>query len=420
MVPLRNDLDLTKLPEESELDYHKRLVYGKMVDGTLSDFDYAELSPFLYGKEYSSDNTRKMLYGSCKTLELMDREGLKTISKQDVLNEIEAKTFELKKERQRMFDQRREYNKLSSLEGRQEHLYESLIDAANKLSTTVGKVYPISVNPMGAFGELGVPISDNEAVLVFSDWHYGLKVKNIFNEYDTQICKERVNAVVTSAAERIALHGCQTLHIFVLGDLYHGAIHVGARVASEELVCDQLMQVSEILAQSIEYLSHYVQNVKVYVTYGNHARTVQNKNDSIHRDNMERVVPWWLKARFASYGNNKIEVVEDDGTEFIFANPCGHGICASHGDNDSVKASPRLMTTLFHKRYGKDVEYIIQGDKHHRESFEEMGIESVMCGSLCGTDDYANDRRLYSTPSQLLLIVNPEIGIDAEYRLKCA
>lgn len=411
---------LEKRPNESELDYHRRLVYGKMVDGTLSDVDYAELSIPLYGKEYASDNTRKMLYGSCKTLELIDKEGFKTISKQEVLNEIEAKTFELKKERQRMFDQRREYNKLSSLEGRQEHLYESLIDAANKLSTTVGKVYPNSVNPMGAFGELGVPISDNEAVLVFSDWHYGLKVKNIFNEYDTQICKERVNAVVTSGAERIALHGCQALHIFVLGDLYHGAIHVGARVASEELVCDQLMQVSEILAQSIEYLSHYVQNVKVYVTYGNHARTVQNKNDSIHRDNMERVVPWWLKARFASYGNNKIEVVEDDGTEFIFANPCGHGICASHGDNDSVKASPRLMTTLFHKRYGKDVEYIIQGDKHHRESFEEMGIESVMCGSLCGTDDYANDRRLYSTPSQLLLIVNPEIGIDAEYRLKCA
>lgn len=411
---------LARRSNETEVDYHKRLIYGKLVDKTLSDYDYSELSKYVYGENYSADVARRMMYGSRRTLEMLDKANIQSAGGQEILNKIEAQTIELKKERQRMFDQRREYNKLSSLEGRQEHLYESLVDAANKLNSTVGEIYPRFGDTVGALGEPGVTVLDNEAVLVFSDWHYGLKVKNIFNEYDTQICKERVNAVVTSAAERIALHGCQTLHIFVLGDLYHGAIHVGARVASEELVCDQLMQVSEILAQSIEYLSHYVQNVKVYMTYGNHARTVQNKNDSIHRDNMERVVPWWLKARFAAYGNDKIEIVEDDGNEFIFASPCGHGICASHGDNDSVKASPRLMTTLFHKRYGKDVEYIIQGDKHHRESFEELGTEAVMCGSLCGTDDYANDRRLYSTPSQLLLIVNPEIGIDAEYRIKCA
>lgn len=43
----------------------------------------------------------------------------------------------------------------------------------------------------------------------------------------------------------------------------------------------------------------------------------------------------------------------------------------------------------------------------------------MICGALCGADDYANDKRLYSTPSQLLLIFNPIDGLDAEYRLKC-
>lgn len=177
------------------------------------------------------------------------------------------------------------------------------------------------------------------------------------------------------------------------------------------------MQASEILAQSVEYLSSFVDTVKVYMTYGNHARTVQNKNESIHRDNMERIIPWWLKTRLANYNN--IDIVDDDGTEFIFACPCGHGICASHGDNDSVKSSPRLLTTLFQKRYGRDIEYIIHGDKHHRECFEEIGADAVLCGSLCGTDDYANSKRLYAVPSQLLLIVNPQIGVDAEYKIKC-
>ena len=106
------------------------------------------------------------------------------------------------------------------------------------------------------------------------------------------------------------------------------------------------MQVSEILAQSIERLSLYVEETTVYVTYGNHARTIQNKNDSIHRDNIERIVPWWLSQRLQGYDN--ISVTEDTGNEFLFVNACGHELCASHGDLDSVKSSPRLLTCLLY------------------------------------------------------------------------
>ena len=177
------------------------------------------------------------------------------------------------------------------------------------------------------------------------------------------------------------------------------------------------MQVSEILAQAIMRLNQYVEETFVYMTYGNHARTIQNKHDSIHRDNMERIVPWWLMQRFQMFDN--ITIMPESENEFLFVNACGHDICAAHGDLDTVKCSTRLLATIFQKKYGKDIEYILLGDKHHRESFNELGITATICGSLCGTDDYANDKRLYSHPEQLLLIVNPEYGVDAEYRLKC-
>jgi DNA repair exonuclease SbcCD nuclease subunit len=257
----------------------------------------------------------------------------------------------------------------------------------------------------------------DEAVLAFSDWHYGMKTSNVFNSYNAEICKQRVSNTVNAAISRIQLHRCRKLHIVVLGDLVHGAIHSSARVASEELVCEQLMQASEILAQAIMKLSQYVEETLVYMTYGNHARTVQNKHDSIHRDNMERTVPWWLTQRLQMYNN--ITIMPESENEFLFVNACGHDICASHGDLDTVKCSPRLLATIFQKKYGKDIEYVLLGDKHHRESFNELGITATICGSLCGTDDYANDKRLYSHPEQLLLIVNPEYGVDAEYRLKC-
>lgn len=63
---------LDRTNSETELEYHKRLVYGKLINKDLSDEDYAELSKYVYGKEYSSDVCRRMMYGSRYTLELAD------------------------------------------------------------------------------------------------------------------------------------------------------------------------------------------------------------------------------------------------------------------------------------------------------------------------------------------------------------
>ena len=406
-------MDLERKIGETDLAYHKRLVYGKLEDKTLSGVDYDELSRYLYGKQFSRDVARRLTYGSYRTLKIMDSQVVNTPSKDDLSFEIAEQTRELQKERQRYFDQRREYKKMLSAEGRREHLETALAIAAGKLGETVGRIFPdASVIDYLASLEAG-----SEAVLVFSDWHYGMVADNVFNKYNTKICAERVEHVVHEAVNRILLHRCSKLHIVVLGDVVHGVIHTSARVASEELAADQLMQVSEILAQAIEYLSQFVEQTFVYTTYGNHARTIQNKKDSVHRDNMERIVPWWLTQRFKDREN--IVIMPESENEFLFIESCGHQFVAAHGDLDSVKTSPRLLATLFQKKYGIDVEYILLGDKHHRESFDEVDITAMICGSLCGTDDYANSKRLYSRPEQLLLIVNEEDGVDAEYRIKC-
>lgn len=406
---------LSRQPNETELAYHKRLIFGKLVDGTLADEDYSELAPYVYGKDYSSDVARRMMYGSRRTLELLDANAVSQITSDAILSELDAKIIESRKERQKVFDQRREFNKLVSASGREEHLYDILASAAQRLDDTVGC---LELHRTIDFeNTLCGNAEDNDAVLVFGDWHYGMITQNAFNQYNTEICKSRVRCVVQKVADRLELHRCQKLHVVVLGDLFHGSIHTSARVSSEELVCEQIMEVSEILAQAINELSQFARETLVYMTYGNHGRTIPDKNDSIHRDNLERVIPWWLTQRLRN--NESVKIVEDTGNEFLFINAAGHELCACHGDLDSVKSSPRLLTTLFYKRFGKDIEYILLGDKHHRESFEELGVTAVICGALCGSDDYANGKRLYSTPSQMLLIVSPRYGVDAEYRITC-
>lgn len=401
---------LSRRSGESALEHHKRIIYGKLVDKTLSDYDYSELAKYVYGKDYSTDCARRMMYGSRNTLELLEREKV-DISDSSIVDDYEERMRNFKKEKQRFFDQRREYNKLIAADARKEHLYDTLERAARELYETVGDIY-------SGWGYGLYEPSDSEAVLVFSDWHYGAVTNNVFNKFNIDICLKRIKNTVEAAARRITLHKCSKLHIVVLGDLFHGAIHNSVRVASEELVCDQIMQVAEILAQSISYLGSFVPSTKVYMTYGNHGRTVQNKSDSVHNDNLERLIPWWLTQRLSSEVSD-IEVMPDNNLEFLFINAAGHEVCATHGDLDGVKSSPRLLSALFSKQYGKDIEYVLLGDKHHRESFEELGVTAMLCGALCGSDNYANDKRLYSTPSQMLLIFNKDDGLDAEYRIKC-
>ena len=143
----------------------------------------------------------------------------------------------------------------------------------------------------------------------------------------------------------------------------------------------------------------------------------ENKMDNIHRDNMERLIPWWLQQRMQCVDN--VEIADPSDNEFIYTDICGYGFCATHGDLDSVKTAPKTLSTLFQKRFGQNIDYIVLADKHHREAFEELGVSAQICGALCGTEDFANGKRLYSDPSQLMLIVAPGEGVYAESKLWC-
>ena len=322
------------------------------------------------------------------------------------LNEIKEATDELYKVKKQISDQRREYNKMLTKDARAEHLMEKLVEAAN--------IVPLK-NYSDAF-ELNVHSTTKEAVLLLSDWHYGQITDNIWNKYNTDVCLDRAATLFEKVYNALKEHHINKVHIVLLGDLINGSIHTTCRVASEENTCEQLMSVSELLAHFINAVSQCVYEVNVYSTYGNHARSIQNKNDSIHADNMERVIPWWLKQRLQD--NSKVTVIDSEYHEFICFDVCGYNVVCTHGDLDRFKDIGVTINSLFSKKYGKTIDYTFSGDKHHLEAFEQFGIESALVGSLCGTDEYANNKRLYSNPMQTLCIFTPDDGKLCTYNIK--
>lgn len=396
------DNNLKKLPTESDDQYFYRVCSMKDSLGftwpQMAEIFNAELGcnkgDTAYRKKWAAFN------------DVFNANADKLLGENTYSMELKEQLDEIYKAKRQLWDQRREYNKLLASDARAEHLIEKLIEAAN-------------IAPLQNYSEMFEfrgSVSDKEAVILLSDWHYGQVSNNIWNTYNTTICKERVTKLFDKISCALSDHCVKKLHVVLLGDLVNGSIHTTSRVASEENTCDQLMHVSEILANFINALSVDVDSVDVYSTYGNHARTIQNKEDSIHSDNLERIIPWWLRQRLSK--NKKVNVIDSEFYEFIYFNVCGYNVVCTHGDLDNFKQLGLTINSLFSKKYGTTIDYTFSGDKHHLESFEQFGIESALVGSLCGTDEYANNKRLYSKPMQTLCIFTPEDGKLCSYNIK--
>ena len=308
--------------------------------------------------------------------------------------------------KKQFYDQRREYNAVLTREAREDHLLECLRESADKLNERM----PL----LNKTGEL-VPDLSTEAVLVLTDWHYGMVANNVWNKYNTAICKERLEELRCKVINKLAIHDVAVLHVLVLGDMANGAIHVSSRVAAEEHVVDQLMQVSELIAEMVNDLADRVQYTQIYCTYGNHMRTVPNKKESIHADNMERIIPWWLAERFKN--REDVVVCETGKDEMLRAVVCGAEVCGIHGDLDGGKDAVLALSQMYERAYGRKMQYLFTGHYHSMLDTENYGITSIRAGGLCGVDEYAKNARLLSTPSQTMAIFDRG-ELDALYHIR--
>lgn len=376
----------------------------------ISDDDWSEICD-RYGLKFNPDTIRKgtqpPLIGSVFVSEYYKWKESQTKDEDDYLNTLRLEKEEIFKERKLLSDQRRLYHRELTFNARTEHLMDKLVESANRLNEERPLVFNEKWFP---------PNTHKEAIMFWSDWHYGMIADNIWNKFNTKICKNRVKAFIEMSKEFIRLNNIDVLNVVMLGDSAHGSIHSTCRVESEEKTCEQLMHVSEIMAEALDDLSKVVNHITLYSCYGNHMRTIQNKSESIHSDNMERIVPWWIEQRLQN--NKKIEVAYSEYKEFTKLNVLGKNICCVHGDLErDFKNIGVTINTLFSRKFGETIDYTISGDKHHLEEFEKFDIESILVRSLCGADEYSNNGRLYSRPGQTLMIFNDVYGREATYNI---
>ena len=391
---------LSKKPNETDLAYHKRLIYGKLVDGTLADEDYSELATYVYGREYSTDVARRMMYGSKRTLELLSEGVEQSITDEDILSELDEKKIELQKEKQRFFDQRAALNKLIRERARQEELNDILFKAVSS-----GDLPQLDYVPSG------VGLSDNDILVSLNDIHYGANVDNYWNRYNSDICRDMMRKYLDRIIEIGQLHRSENCIVWENGDAISGNIHHSIAVTNKENVIEQVVGVSELIAEFLAELSHHFTTVQFVSVSGNHSR-LDIKDRALQTERLDDLVEWYLAARLQNFENVTIGVGERVDSTMYLINIRGKTYCGIHGDYDGSAAKVQALQTMARR----PLYAVLSGHLHHCRMDEVQGIKTVMAGSFLGMDDFCVSKRIYGRPEQMVCICDAS-GIRCSYNI---
>ena len=392
--------ELKRKENESKLQYFKRITDNRKE----LDIDYAEWSSAILGEErYGSENSRKMFYMVEKLLKQIDEEQVNNISDNEILKEIEEKTKELEIMKIQYRDMRREYNKYLRDDARWRNILDIVSEGIKNIKTTKQLV---------RYDNICKTSSNNEAVLICSDWHTGAKFNNVFGQYNYEIEKKRVNELLSKTIEYCKTNDVKTLHLELLGDMLSGAIHISSKVEAEEDVISQLMFLMNLLEDFINELSNNIEEVKVYTSIGNHSRIFDfDKNQE--GENFERLIPFYLSKRFEGVSNIHIMKENNVDDHITLFEVKGMNIIGVHGDLDK----PNKVVDNMIKMLKIIPEEFHIGHFHSDFEKTEYDIELCVNGSLQGTDSYAKRIRKTGKPMQKLRIYNDE-GCLMEYKIK--
>lgn len=393
--------ELLRKSGESDLEYHKRLIYGKLVDKTLSDIDYSELAEAVYGKQYSSDVARRMCYGSKHTLNLMDQEEVDYVTKRsgaDLLDELEDKKIELAKERQKFFDQRNALNKLIRDRAREEEINEIVRDCILD-----GDL------PTLAYQDGIIEPSDNDLLVSLNDIHFGATINNAWCRYNSAICARMMESYLAKIIQIAKLHKSENCIVWCAGDLISGSIHRSIQVTNKENVIEQIIGVSELIAEFLAELSKHFNTVRFLSVAGNHSRIEPNKDNAVLGERLDDLVEWYLAARMHDI---ETVIIDDyhklDPTMSVFS-VRGKNYVMVHGDYDSPGKVQALQAMVDEPIYA-----VLCGHLHHNQTDFVQGIKTVMAGSFQGVDSFCVEKRIYGEPEQMVCVCDSN-GIVCHY-----
>ena len=254
-------------------------------------------------------------------------------------------------------------------------------------------------------------VGDNDLLCHFTDLHAGIEIENWKNTFNENVLVNRVNKYILKIAEIKETHGSDSCYL-VIGEILSGLIHNNLRLQNNMDLMQQFKFVSEVISTMLTKLSALFNEVYVYTTPGNHSRIVAKKEDSLDGENMDVLLPFYLKARLQNIENIHImdNTVEPEIAMFSIR---GNAVFAAHGHKDS----PSNVVQNFTMMFGIKPDIVLLGHRHTNGLTTVYDTKVIESGCISGTDSYALSLRKTNKPEQTISVVD-ENGLVCVYDVK--
>lgn len=319
----------------------------------------------------------------------------------DYINELREAKHEIKKEKQKLSDERISLNKILREQGRMESMFDVVKRA-------IDEYVPARFDYIPSISES----SDNDMIIHLTDVHCGVDIHSMFNTFNSEILKDRLQKYLNNIIDIQSTYHSENAYVILGGDLIQGLIHTNARIEAKENVVEQIMIVSDLISNFLYELSEYFQNIDVYSTAGNHSRSVSNKEESIKGENFDLLIPFACSKELKNVENISFRKNYLDCDIAVF-NVRGHTIYATHGDKDTPQNVVYHMTQFARKAKFPMPDICYLGHRHKNGLTTVDDVKVIESGCVDGMDSYAIGKRLVGTPEQTVTIVTEKCKIKA-------
>ena len=387
---------------QSELSYLWAIGQAKdggVYDGTWEDI--ADLINFYYradDTEYKTSSAYRKPYEQAK--KFYEGGVFSKFSEDEYVKKLTDTKRQLEREKVKVRDERRAWNKQNYNEARIDDFLEQMADSLR----TSGAVQFASECSDRAL------TSDNDMIVLLSDLHIGATFENIFGIYNTDIAKERMDKLLSSVLELQRIHNSEDCYVLSLGDQISGIIHKTIQVTNRENVVEQVKIATELISSFCYELTKVFNKVYFISASGNHSRLTTVKENAMHDDRLDDIVSWCVGLKLSHISNfimwNGID------TSMSVFNVRGKTYVAVHGDYDDFSKSGIHKLISMIRVFP---EACFMGHLHTIAVDEVNEVKMIRGGSLAGSgDSFTVEKRLSGKASQLVAIAD-DSGLTAYY-----
>lgn len=378
---------------------------GQAKDNGLVDFSWEEIADIMNKEfredvsEYRSEAAYRKPYQQAK--QFYEAGTFSKFSEDTYIAELREAKHEVRKEKQKLWDERTALNKVLREEGRRESMFDIVKYAIEKYQPIKFDYEPHTVDS-----------SDNDLIIHLTDIHCGVNIDSPFNKFNTNILKDRLQRFLNEILDIQRMYQSENAYLILGGDNISGLIHLNARIEAKENIITQIMTVTDMISNFIYELSKVFNKVEVHTTAGNHSRSVANKQETLKGENFDLLVPYICKKDLKNIEN--IEFAENhldcDIATFMVR---GHMVYATHGDKDTTKNVVYHMTNFARKAKLPLPDMCYLGHRHTNSLETIDDVKVIQSGCVDGMDSHTIDSRLVGTPEQTVTVVTEKHRVKA-------